>query len=278
MAAATDSKGMGGEGGLYDQPLVIQGKRQRKTVESFSIEHEAKAVAKYDGGKGTKLGDIPYTEQYITRHSAVDLKPLHKLCLDRPGNKLEIKKNLREFSGFTFHKESDQYKKKKASLGKLQKNGLGEFLDILGLHRTGSKEELIERILDFLLEPTDTGKAPTAKKRKKSSSGSRKPSKTSSGSKKAKRTESSDDEDGNVSFDENEDDDPNENDEDDEITAPTDDELKQAVTGLLKGADLSSVTNNSVCKQVFEKFPGVDLTTKKDFIKSCIQKSVASSS
>ncbi len=55
---------MGGEGGLYDQPLVIQGKRQRKTVESFSIEHEAKAVAKYDGGKGTKLGDIPYSMWY----------------------------------------------------------------------------------------------------------------------------------------------------------------------------------------------------------------------
>lgn len=32
--------------------------------------------------------------------------------------KLEIKKNLREFSGFTFDKESDQYKKKKVSLGK----------------------------------------------------------------------------------------------------------------------------------------------------------------
>ncbi len=57
-----------------------------------------------------------------------------------------------------------------------------------------------------------------------------------------------------------------------------DDELEQAVTGLLKGADLLTVTNNSVCKQVFEKFPGVDLTTKKDFIKSCIQKTVASSS
>lgn len=41
--------------------------------------------------------------------------------------------------------------------------------------------------------------------RKKSSSGSQKPSKTSSvSSKKAKRAESSDDEDGNVSFDENE--------------------------------------------------------------------------
>ncbi len=89
---------------------------------------------------GTSLSTA---DHYITRHSAVELKPFHKLCLDRPGNviskkistrcfcptlsfnivyiilqKLEIKKNLREFSGFTFGKDSDQYQKKKVSLGK----------------------------------------------------------------------------------------------------------------------------------------------------------------
>lgn len=52
----------------------------------------------------------------------------------------------------------------------------------------------------------------------------------------------------------------------------------ETVTSILEGADLKSVTINTVCKQVFEKFPGVDLTTKKDYIKSCIQKNIASSS
>ena len=56
-----------------------------------------------------------------------------------------------------------------------------------------------------------------------------------------------------------------------------DDELKDAVTDLMKGVNLAKVTNNSICKKVFEKFPGVDLTSKKDFIKSCIQKTIASS-
>ena len=55
-----------------------------------------------------------------------------------------------------------------------------------------------------------------------------------------------------------------------------DSELFDIVKDVLKGADLESVTNNSVCKQVFERFPGIDLTGKKDYIKSCIQKVLAS--
>ena len=48
---------------------------------------------------------------------------------------------------------------------RLQKSNLKFFIDILGLHRTGSKEEQVDRILDFLIAPTDSGK-PAATKSK----------------------------------------------------------------------------------------------------------------
>ena len=45
--------------GLFDQPLVVQGKRKRKGIETFAITHEAKRpVLEYRGGSGVKLGDI----------------------------------------------------------------------------------------------------------------------------------------------------------------------------------------------------------------------------
>ena len=45
--------------GLFDQPLVVEGKRRRKGIETFAITHEAKRpVLEYKGGTGIKLGDI----------------------------------------------------------------------------------------------------------------------------------------------------------------------------------------------------------------------------
>lgn len=48
-------------------------------------------------------------------------------------------------------------------LCRLQKSGLRFFIDVLGLRLTGSKEEQVDRILDFLITPTDSGKPPATK-------------------------------------------------------------------------------------------------------------------
>ena len=67
--------------------------------------------------------------------------------------------------------------------------------------------------------------------------------------------------------------------------------------GILKGADLESITTNSVCKQVrdmlvptwsfiimvlftvqvFAKYPSLDLSERKDYLKNCIDKVLAAS-
>lgn len=56
---------------------------------------------------------------------------------------------------------------------------------------------------------------------------------------------------------------------------PTDSELEKIVKDLLDGADLEMVTMKSVCKQVYDKFPEHDLTSRKDFIKETVRKVIS---
>ena len=70
-----------------------------------------------------------------------------------------IKKNIKKFNGFDFKKDSDEYTKKVASLHKYEVKHLKSVCEMLDLQKTGPKDDIIERILDFLLEPKDSGKA-----------------------------------------------------------------------------------------------------------------------
>ena len=47
----------------------------------------------------------------IGRISADELKTLHKVCFGKPGAKTVVKKNLREFSGFTLTSAEIDHKK-----------------------------------------------------------------------------------------------------------------------------------------------------------------------
>jgi protein DEK len=47
------------------------------------------------------------------------------------------------------------------------------------------------------------------------------------------------------------------------------------VKSLLKEADLDNLTMKSVCNDVYENYPGLDLTSKKDFIKATVKKIIA---
>ena len=45
----------------------------------------------------------------------------------------------------------------------------------------------------------------------------------------------------------------------------------ETVKAILKDADLQKATTKSVCLQVYAKYPGVDLTKRKNHIVSCIE-------
>ncbi|XP_024859343.1 protein DEK-like [Kryptolebias marmoratus] len=59
--------------------------------------------------------------------------------------------------------------------------------------------------------------------------------------------------------------------------APSDDQLKDTVQGLLKEADLEEMTMKQICQRVFDTYPEHDLSVRKDFIKQTV-KSVSSAS
>ncbi|KAK8739215.1 hypothetical protein OTU49_003537 [Cherax quadricarinatus] len=143
---------------LYDQPLEMSGKRDRKKVERFV--QEAKKEEVEPTGTGEALGDIPFIESMISKMSADELKVLHRVAYSRPGSSNEIKKNLRKFNGFPFTKEDKKYQSKLSIVERIVMSEIKKMLMILGLERSGNKAEAVERLMAFMLEPHDTGKKP----------------------------------------------------------------------------------------------------------------------
>nr|CAH7718866.1 unnamed protein product [Callosobruchus chinensis] len=145
---------------LLDQPLELSGKRERKNVQRFKEELPAKNDAKIEfaEGNGTALGDIPRIDASISRFKNDDLKFLHRLLFKVNGKSTLVKKNIRKFNGFNFDKESEEYQKKIGSAQKLDTKQLKSICEMLDLQKSGTKDDLANRIVEFLLEPKDSGK------------------------------------------------------------------------------------------------------------------------
>jgi len=56
---------------------------------------------------------------------------------------------------------------------------------------------------------------------------------------------------------------------------PSDADLKKVVSSILKDADLEQITMKTVVKQVYDKYPNVDLTPRKDFIKNTVKEIIS---
>ncbi|XP_033737269.1 protein DEK-like [Pecten maximus] len=157
--------------GLLERPVVIEsGKRQKKKVERLDISGNAtpkeKKQIEFDGA-GLKLGDCPRIELQIQKNKADDLKVLHKYLFGLRGATNTVKKNLRNFNGFSFEKDDKEYEKKTAVLIKYTMTMLRQLCAILDLERQGSKEQVIERLMTFCMAPKDSGKKVPKPKRKR---------------------------------------------------------------------------------------------------------------
>ncbi|GAB1610680.1 protein DEK-like [Argonauta hians] len=176
--------------GLLERPVVIEtGKREKKKVERLEMSVSSandKKKTLIPEGSGDKLGECPIIEYHLNRVKSEDLKVLHRTMFDRPGTLVEIKRNIRKFNGFDFGKDDKRFEKKSTVLAKNTTAALRKICEILGLERGGTKDEVLKRIMDFLVKPKDTGKnVPKPKKKRKS--GETK-SKGSSKSKKNKKS------------------------------------------------------------------------------------------
>lgn len=109
-------------------------------------------------GNGTALGEIHRIDASISRFKNDDLRLLHKLLFKTPGKTAMIKKNIKKFNGFDFKKDTEEYNRKIAATQKFEVKHLKSICEMLDLEKKGNKEEIAERIVDFLLEPKDSGK------------------------------------------------------------------------------------------------------------------------
>jgi len=146
---------------LLDQPLEQSGTRERKKVQRFNEDLPAdlkEGKADVPVGTGVQLGEIPRIDASISRFKNDDLKLLHRLLYKAPGKTALIQKNIKKFHGFDFKKDSEEYVKKIDSTKKFELKQLKSICEMLDLEKKGVKDEIAERIVDFLLEPKDSGK------------------------------------------------------------------------------------------------------------------------
>jgi HMG (high mobility group) box len=148
------------------------------------------------------LAEYPYFVKQLDKHKGDDdvVKDLHQLMYGIPGKKLETKKNIRQFSGFPAGVNKDEKiskmteNKKKWTVGILK-----TCMELFGLEKSGTREELIVKLIDYLMKPKEIKGEDSAKSKssRRSSTGStagkkRKKGKKSkkSGEKKPKRAPS----------------------------------------------------------------------------------------
>lgn len=149
---------------------VLDGKRVKKTVErlDFQAPKQLGKLKIVDGG-GDKLGDIPRISYQIGRIKPAELKPLHAILFDRPGKISTVKKNLRLFNGFSYPAGGDQFTRKREKILKSFTNSkLRVMCGVLDLEKKGTHSDLVDRIMSFLSAPTNSGKLPPAKKKRRS--------------------------------------------------------------------------------------------------------------
>ncbi|KAL8590460.1 hypothetical protein ACOMHN_011673 [Nucella lapillus] len=162
--------------GLLERPVELtSGKREKKKVErlevTINLPNSERKKVDIPEGKGTKLGDCPRIEFKLNHIKAIDLKPLHRLLYSKAGTNNEVKKNIRQFNGFTFAKGDKEFEKRVTSLNKFTVAELKHLCEVLDIERGGTKSAIVERILDFLMKPSSSGLRVPAKKKRKSKGG-----------------------------------------------------------------------------------------------------------
>ncbi|XP_077666705.1 protein DEK isoform X2 [Eretmochelys imbricata] len=266
-----------------EKSLIVEGKREKKKVERLtmqvsSLQREPFTIAP---GKGQKLCEIERIQFFLSKKKTDELRNLHKLLYNRPGTVASLKKNVGQFSGFPFEKGSDQYKKKEEMLKKFRNAMLKSICEVLDLERSGVNNELVTRILNFLMHPKPSGKQPK-KASKKEKPKQKMPSKNKKAVKSAnvKKADSSTTKKNQNSSKKDLESESEDSSDDEPLIKklkkpPTDEDLKETVKKLLANANLEEVTMKQICKEVYENYPSYDLSERKDFIKKTVKELIS---
>ncbi|KAG8636944.1 ABC transporter F family member 4 isoform X2 [Manihot esculenta] len=162
-------------------PASDRPQRERKSVERLvaSIERDATKEFHIEKGRGTPLKDIPNVAFKLSRRKTDDtFKLLHSILFGRRGKAILIKSNISRFSGFAWHENEEKPKMRvKEKFDKCNKEKLLEFCDLLDIpvaKATTKKEDIVTKLIDFLLAPHATTAVLLAEKEKATKSKKRK--------------------------------------------------------------------------------------------------------
>jgi len=113
-------------------------------------------VLHHKKGKGKKLGDIAYISNQINKRTRKDeqLRSFHSLVLGRVNKETPIKENLREFSGVYYADKETDRAKYEAKLAKWPVAKIKDVLIFLGQETSGKRDELVDRMMDFIEKPS----------------------------------------------------------------------------------------------------------------------------
>ncbi|XP_042457885.1 titin homolog isoform X4 [Zingiber officinale] len=153
--------------------------RERKTVERLVevIEKERSREFQVEKGRGTPLKDIPSVAHKLARKKPADIKLIHQTLFGRRGKAVNFKNHILQFSGFVWHESDEKQRAKmKEKLDKYVKDTLLDLCDLFDLPASKAnsrKEELVEKLLDFLVAPHPNIEQSTkSRKRKRVAKGS----------------------------------------------------------------------------------------------------------
>ncbi|KAK6149406.1 hypothetical protein DH2020_016931 [Rehmannia glutinosa] len=155
--------------------------RERKSVERLvaTVEKDSAKEFHIGKGRGTPLKDIPNVAYKLSRKKSDDtFKLLHTILFGRRGKAAEVKNNISRFSGFVWHdNEEKQMIKVKEKLDKCVKEKLLEFCDVLDVpiaKANTRKEDIMAKLIEFLVEPHATTSELLAEKEQSSKGKKRK--------------------------------------------------------------------------------------------------------
>ncbi len=152
----------------------MESKRERKPTTFFKApESVKKVVAEIPAGNGITLGDNEYFCHELGKIKADSefIKHMHRLLFGTVSNKQDAKKRIRQFSGFPDgtnreDKIAEVTGKKQHWTIALLKIAVGGF----GLEKGGNRDVIIERLIDYLMKPSETKSASSSTGKRKSSS------------------------------------------------------------------------------------------------------------
>ncbi|KAH9543794.1 hypothetical protein CY35_13G083600 [Sphagnum magellanicum] len=137
--------------------------RERKSIERFIafVEKDTNKEVQIKKGEGTPFKDIPNVAYKLSKISKNDeiLSMLHSLLFNKRGKAAVLKQRILQFSGYVWTENQEKERARvKEKLERYTKEGLVLLIDVLDLHlpRTGKKEELVGKVLEFLEKPDKT--------------------------------------------------------------------------------------------------------------------------